>query len=241
MCYLLIQELINKLCPTDRSVTRNVICQIRYMYFRTLDVQKIPGLPKSCKSVHLSTARTVPLTVVSEQVWNKPSWWYWTPSISLSSCHQTRQKSVARAKTPSRIAARQLTKLVITLIIICWQLSYSQSFPILLRRWVCQLTCEEFATGFIEMHAFHLCSLHFTHNNILRMILELAVRWFIGYSYYNILTNYSTEIKWNKTWDKFTASIDLLNVEKDMPAVNNRALYNSVVGQVVSRLYILKE
>lgn len=73
------------------------------------------------------------------------------------------------------------------------------------------------------------------------MILELAVRWFIGYSDYNILKHYSTEIEWNKTWDKFSASIDLLNVEKDMPAVNNRALYNSVVGQVVSRLYILKE
>lgn len=105
--------------PPMPSLSDNRKCHLRYKTTK-LDLGYIfvPGLPKSCKSVHLSAARTVPLTVVSEQVWNKPSWWYWTPSISLSSFHQTRQKSVASAKIPSRIAAKQLTKLVITLIIV---------------------------------------------------------------------------------------------------------------------------
>lgn len=180
-------------------ISRNVIWLMKppsQILVITLEI--IPGLPKLCKSVHLSAARTVPLMEVSEQVWNNPSWWYCTPSISLSSFHQTRQKSVQSAKIPSRIAAKQLTKLVITLIMVLWRRSCSQSFAFLLRSWVCQLICEEFAANcFIEMHACHLCSLHFTHNNVLRLILKLTVRCLISYSDYHVLTDYLTEFEWN--------------------------------------------
>lgn len=89
------------------------------------------------------------------------------------------------------------------------------------------LICKEFeANRFIEMHAFHLCSLHFTHNNILGMICKITARWLISYNDYRILTVYLMEIERKKTPDKFA------DFSSTCQGIYNRVLTNSAVGYI---------